>query len=375
MLDPFGERRHRELARKVRVFGDTHLRARVHDEADPEGGLRELAGLLAAEQLLGPAVLPPYGSMDLRSVAVIREGLAYFSSLADAAFATQGLGSYAVSLAGTDSQKDRWLPAAVSGDVLCCLALTEPEAGSDLGGIRTLAEADGALWRLSGVKTFISNAAPAGMYNVLARSSSARGTTGLSMFLVDADAPGIGVKPLEPMASFPVGEIRFDATPAVLLGGAGKGYALAMATLDTFRPSLGAAACGLAARALDEAVSWSLSRRQFGQRLADFQATQLAIAEMYADLAGARLLVWQAAWTKDSGAARITREGAVAKLVASEMAQRVVDRAVQLHGGQGLMRGATVERLYRDVRSLRVCQGTSEILKLVITKQILKESR
>jgi acyl-CoA dehydrogenase len=194
------------------------------------------------------------------------------------------------------------------------------------------------------------------------------------MFLVDAEAPGISVRPLEVMAPHPLGEVRFQDTPAVLIGEEGKGYEIALTTLDTFRPSVGAAACGLAARALDEALAWSRKRRQFGHALADFQATQMALAEMHVDLQAARLLVRHAAWTADSGAPRFRREGATAKLAAPEMAQRVVDRALQVHGGQGVLKGAIVERLYREVRSLRIYEGTSEIQKLVIAREMLKET-
>jgi acyl-CoA dehydrogenase len=280
-----------------------------------------------------------------------------------------------VSRAGTEAQKNRWLPAVAAGDVLAAFAVTEPEAGSDLGGVRTRGTADGALWRLRGVKTFISNAGIAGMYTVLARTGEAAEHRGLSMFLVDAEAPGISVKPLEPMAPHPLGELRFDGTPGLLLGQEGEGYRLALATLDAFRPSVGAAACGLAARALEEAVRWSQARRQFGRTLAEFQATQMALAEMHVDLEAARLLVRRAAWVKDGGAERISAEGAAAKLFATEAAQRVVDRAVQIHGGQGVMRGTTVERLYREVRALRIYEGTSEVQKLVIARQLLKESK
>ena len=369
MTDPFLEDRHRELGDRVRVFGDKHLRASARDEADPAERTRDVAARLAEAELLAFAVPPPHGSMDLRSLAVVRENLAYFSGLADAAFAMQGLGSFAVSRAGTDVQRNRWLPAVVAGEILCAFAVSEPEAGSDMAAVRTQADRDGALWRLSGVKTFISNAGIAGLYTVLARSAGEADHRGLSMFLVDADAPGISVKPQEPIAAHPLGEVRFEETPALLLGEEGKGYRLALATLDTFRPSVGAAACGLAARALDESVRWVHVRRQFGRPLSEFQATQMALAEMYADLAGARLLVRQAAWMKDQGAERISREGAVAKLVATEMAQRVVDRAVQIHGGQGVMRGATVERLYREVRALRIYEGASEVQRLIIAGQ------
>ena len=376
LADPFLEDRHRALAERARAFGDKHLRASADDEARPAERTREIARKLGEAGLLGAAVPPPHGFMDLRSLVAVREGLAYFSSLADTAFAMQGLGSYAVSRAGSDVQKDRWLPAVAAGDVLCGFAVTEPEAGSDLGAARTRAARDGALWRLTGLKTFISNAGIAGMYTVLARSGEEGDAhRGLSVFLVDAEAPGISVKPLEPMAVHPLGEVRFDATPAVLLGEEGHGYALVLKTLDTFRPSVGAAACGLAARALDEALRWALARRQFGSALAEFQSVQMALADMQTELQGARLLVRHAAWTKDGGAPRIAREGAMAKLFATEMAQRVVDRAVQIHGGQGVMRGATVERLYREVRALRIYEGTSEIQKLVIARQMVKESR
>jgi len=313
--------------------------------------------------------------MDLRSLVVIREALAYYSSLADTAFAMQGLGSHPISLAGTEAQKNRWLPAVVGGQVLCAFAVTEPEAGSDLAGLRCHAERDGALWRLSGVKTFISNAGIAGLYTVLARSAPGDDGKGLSMFLVDAGAPGMIVRALDPIAPHPLGEVRFDGVPAVVIGEEGDGYKLALRTLDTFRAGVGAAACGLAQRAFDEALRWTLARRQFGRPLAEFQAVQMSLAEMHAEIDGARLLVRRAAWLRDQGRERITREAAVAKLAATEMAQRVVDRAVQLHGGQGVMRGATVERLYREVRSLRIYEGTSEIQKLVIARSLLKDAR
>ncbi|PYQ16159.1 MAG: acyl-CoA dehydrogenase [Acidobacteria bacterium] len=371
----FLEERHLKLAERVRAFGDKRLRAALRDEADPAGRTRELVLQLAEENLLVVAVAPPWGAMDLRSVVVVRETLAYFSSLADTAFAMQGLGSYALGLVGTDVQKKRWLPAVARGEVLAAFAVTEPEAGSDLAAVRTRARPDGLVWRLRGVKTLISNAGIAGLYTVLARSADGDDHHGLSLFLVDAEAPGLVVKPLEAIAPHPLGEVRFEATPAVLLGAEGKGFGLALATLDAFRPSVGAAACGFAARAFDEALRWAQARRQFGHRLAEFQAVQMALAEMYVDLEAARLLVHRAAWLRDNGAERITREGAMAKLAATEMAQRVVDRSVQIHGGQGVMRGATVERLYREVRSLRIYEGTSEIQKLVIARDILKDTR
>jgi acyl-CoA dehydrogenase len=373
--DAFLEDRHLALADRARVFGEERLRATAQDESHPATRTREIVSGLASAGLLPFAVAPPYGSMDLRALVAIREPLAYFSSLADTAFAMQGLGSYAVSRAGTEAQKKRWLPPIAAGEMLAAFAVTEPEAGSDLAGVRTRATAEGSVWRLRGVKTFISNAGIAGMYTVLARTVEGAQHRGLSMFLVDAEAPGITVKPLEPMAPHPLGEVRFEGTPAVLVGQESEGYKLALSTLEVFRPSVGAAACGLAARALEEAVRWAQARRQFGRALADFQATQMALAEMHVDLEAARLLVRRAAWLKDRGAERIGAEGAAAKLFATEAAQRVVDRAVQIHGGQGVMRGATVERLYREVRALRIYEGTSEIQKLVIARHLLKESR
>ena len=375
MTDPFLEARHLELADKARALGDRRLRAGAEDESDPAARTIEIVGLLARTGLLSAAVAPPFGTMDLRSLVVVREALAYFSSLADSAFAIQGLGSHAISLAGTEVQKNRWLPTVVSGQVLCAFAVTEPEAGSDLASVRCRGERDGALWRLSGVKTFISNAGIAGLYTVLARTGAEEGPKALSMFLVDAGAPGLSTRPLDPMAPHPLGEMRFEGVPAVLLGEENAGYKLALATLDVFRPSVGAAACGLAARALDEAVRFTLARRQFGKPLADLQATRMALADMHVELEAARLLVRKAAWLKDQGQDRISREAAAAKLFATEMAQRVVDRAVQLHGGQGVMRGATVERLYREVRALRIYEGASEIQKLIVAGSLLKDAR
>jgi acyl-CoA dehydrogenase len=357
----------------VRAFGDERLRPRAADEENPHRRTRELALALAEAGVLGAAVPPPHGFMDLRSLTTVREGLAYYSALADRAFAAQGLGSFAIAHSGTEVQRNRWLPEVVAGRILCAFAVTEPEAGSDRAGLRTSAARDGALWRLDGIKTLISNAGIAGLYTVLARTGAA-GAHGLSMFLVDAEAPGIAVKPLEPLAAHPLGEVRFSATPAVLVGDEGRGEAVVLSALDTFRPSVGAAACGLAARALDEALRWSLARRQFGQALAEFQSVQMALAEMHVELAAARLLVRHAAWSRDRGAEAIPVEGATAKLFATEAAQRIVDRAVQLHGGQGILRGATVERLYREVRALRIEEGTSEMQKLLIARHLLKDA-
>ncbi len=375
MKDPFLDEHHRVLGQRVRAFGDKYLRSAALDEKDPAGRTQELVRRMHEAGILQAAVPPPHGAQDLRSLVVVRENLAYFSSLADTAFAMQGLGSFGIARAGTEVMRNRWLPAVVRGEVVAAFAVTEPEAGSDLAGIRTRATAEGQIWRLNGLKTYISNAGIAGVYTVLARSSEGEGHRGLSMFLVDGTAPGIGVKLLEPMAPHPIGEVRLENTPALLLGEEGRGYRVALATLDLFRPSVGAAACGIAQRALDEAIRWSTARRQFGRPLSDFQATQMALADMQVELTAARLLVRQAAWKKDRGGERVGHDGAMAKLYATEMAQRVVDRAVQIHGGAGVMRGATVERLYREVRALRIYEGTSEIQKLLIARHLLEENR
>ncbi len=373
MNDPFLDERHRSLAQKAKAFGDRHLRSRAADESDPIGQTREVLLLLSDARLLEHCVPPPHGMMDVRSLVTVREQLAYFSGIADTAFAMQGLGSHAISLAGSEALQKRWLPPVMGGELPAAFALTEPEAGSDLASLRTRAERDGAAWRLTGVKTLISNAGIAGFYTVLARSSKEEGHAALSMFLVDAHSSGISFKPIELIAPHPIGQVHFESTPAVLVGGEGQGYKLSLATLDAFRPSVGAAACGMAARALVEAVRWALGRRQFGRPLSALQSVQHAIADMHVELKAARLMVRQAAWAKDSGAERITREGASAKLIATETAQRVVDRALQIHGGQGVVKGTTVERLYREVRALRIYEGASEVLKSVIARSILDE--
>ena len=373
MSDPFLDRSHLALAQHVKAFGEKRLRPLAHDESDPGGKTREVARLMGDKEILRAAVPAPYGAMDMRSLVAVRETLAYFSSLADSAFAMQGLGGFPIARAGTQAQRDRWLPPLVRGEILAAFAVTEPDAGSDLAAVRTQAERDGALWCLSGVKTLISNAGIAGVYCVLARSSQEPGHKGLSMFLVDGEAPGMTVRPLEAMAPHPLGEVRLEGTPALILGEEGTGYKLALETLERFRPSVGGAACGLAARAFDEAVRWSKNRRQFGRPLSEFQATKLALAEMHVDLEAARLLVYRAAWTFDQGEEGIARQASAAKLAATEMAQRVVDRSLQIHGGQGVLRGMTLERLYREVRALRIYEGTSEIQKLVIAREILKE--
>lgn len=375
LVDPFLEERHLHLQAAVRELGEKHLRTGAERIADTLAGTRSLVARLAEGGLFRCAVPPPFGTRDLRSLAVVREGLAYFSSLADGLFAAHALGSFPVAAAGTDVQRRRWLTAAASGEKLGAFAATEPEAGSDLGAVRTRAEPEGGLWRLTGVKAWVSNAGLAGFYAVLARTSGEAGSRGLSMLLVDAEAPGIAVRPLETAGGRLIGEVRFEATPAVLLGQEGQGRVLAHDAFDALRPACGAAGCGLAERALDETLRRATSRRQFGRLLAEMQATRLALGEMEASLHAARLAVRHAAWLGDRGPGPARRASAAAKLLATEAAGAVVDRAVQLHGAEGVVRGSTVERLEREARALRLELGTSEIQKLIVAREALAESR
>jgi acyl-CoA dehydrogenase len=374
-LDPHLEERHRELAGRTTEFGERHLRGTAGDEEDPSGRAAEIVALLGQAGLLGWAVPPPFGAFDARSAVVAREGLAYYSLLAEAVFSAQALAAHPIAAAGSDVQRGRWLPALADGSAAGALAATEPEAGSDLAAVRTLAETDGALFRLSGVKTWVTAARDARVYVTLARSSDDEGARGLSLFLVDAGAPGLEVRPLETMAALPVQDLRLDATPAVLLGEEGQGVRLVARAVEALRPGAAGAACGLAARALDTAVRHAVTRRQYGRTLASFQATKMALADMHAELEAARRLALHAAWLADSGRDEAPREAAAARLVAAETAGRVVDRAVQLHGALGLVRGSTVERLYREARALRLREGTSEGLRLELAGAILKESR
>jgi acyl-CoA dehydrogenase len=315
-------------------------------------------------------------TVELRALCAIREGLAYHSGLADTLFIMQGLGSYPVTLGGSEAQQTMLLPRVARGECVTAFALTEPEAGSDVSGIATRAEPrPGGGYRLTGTKCFISNAGLADSYVVLARTGPDR-HRGLTAFLVPAQA-GLRTEPVELIAAHPIGTVHFDGIElgdADRIGAEGEGFRIVMATLDRFRASVGAAAVGMAARALDAALARVVGRRQFGRVLAEFQATQMALAEMAVDLDAARLLVERAAVMGDRPGARVTREVAMAKLYATEAAQRIIDRALQLHGGLGVVRGQVVERLYREVRALRIYEGTSEIQKLVIARELLRGS-
>jgi acyl-CoA dehydrogenase len=371
----FLDRHHVELGAHLSAFVAADLAA-LPPPADDAAARRDARDLVAR---LGRAGwYAPIAEQQLRSCCLVREALAGASPLADAVFALQALSTIPIVLAGSDELKHRWLPRVLAGEAMGAFAMTETEAGSDVSAIATTARADGADWVLDGAKTLISNAGIADFYVVFASTDRARGNKGLSAFVVPADTPGCRfVGPLVLAAPHPLGTIAFDGcrVPGVSrLGGDGDGFKIGMATLDRLRPTVGAAACGMAARALEEALRHAASRRQFGRRLADFQLMQDKLARMAIDLAAARLLVYRAAWEKDQGADRITLEAAMAKAFATEAAQRIVDDAVQILGGRGLLADHPVDRLYRSVRSLRVYEGTTEIQRLVIAGQLLKQA-
>jgi acyl-CoA dehydrogenase len=375
VVDAHLEETHRELAARFRGFGEHHLRAVARDEKDPVARAREVGALLGTEGLLAPAVPAPSGSADARSILVAREGLAYFSLLAEMVFSAQALTARLIDAAGTEVQRRRWLGSLAAGDVLGTVALAEPEAGSDLGAARCVAEEDGPLFRLSGLKAWVTLAGGAGMYVVLARDSENETPDGLSLFLVDGEADGLAVQPIEPIAALPVGELRLGGTPAVRLGSGGRVLREVARSFEALRPGAAGAACGMAGRALDEVVRHTLARRQFGRPLAGFQATKMTIADMHSEIAAARSLARHAAWLADAGAEQAGRAAGAARLVATAATERAVDRAIQLHGAQGLVRGTTVERLFRETRALRLREGTTEMVRLELADSLLKENK
>jgi acyl-CoA dehydrogenase len=373
LIRTFLEPHHVQLAERAGDFalGEIAPRPEPVEDADGRREARALLGMLGAGGWLQPIV-----DLDLRGCCLMREVLGEASPLADAVFALQGLGTTPILLAGSPAQKERWLGPIAQGRVMTAFAMTEAEAGSDVSAIATTARREGSGYVLDGSKTLISNAGIADLYVVFASTDRTRGAKGISCFLVPADAPGLRFRgPQVLSAPHPLGEIAFEEcrVPAdALLGSEGRGYGLGLAALDRLRPTVAAAACGMAGRALSESLAHVKQRHQFGTPLARFQLVQQKLARMATDLAAARLLTYRAAYEKDQGQERITSEAAMAKSFATEMAQRAVDDAVQLIGGRGVLATHPVDRLYRAVRALRIYEGTTEIQQLIIAGELLK---
>ena len=370
---PFFEEPHRVLAAELESWCGGYEFSHTDDV---DSACRALVRDLGAAGFLNLCVATADSPPDVRSLAIARATLAYHSGLADFAFAMQGLGSGAISLAGSPEQRDRWIGPVASGAAIAAFAMTEPGCGSDAARIATTARRDADAWVIDGEKTYISNGGIADSYTVLARSGEAEGARGLSMFLVPADAPGLTVaERIEVIAPHPLARLRFDGARAELIGKAGDGFRLAMRTLTLFRVTVGAAALGFARRALDEALAFTATRKLGDAALADNAVTQASLADMATAIDASALLVARAAWQQDMGRADNRRAAAMAKLDATESAQFVIDRAVQLHGGLGVTRGVKVEELYRDIRALRIYEGASEVQRQIIARDLLKEQR
>lgn len=376
---PFFDDRHRDLAHKLESWATQHISH--HHGPDVDAECRALVKTLGGAGWLRHAVGGvAYGgaaeTIDTRVICLIRETLARHSGLADFAFAMQGLGSGAITLAGTAEQRNAWLPRVASGDAICAFALSEPQAGSDVAAMACEARADGDTYVINGQKTWISNGGIADVYVVFARTGEAPGSRGISAFIVDANTPGLEIaERIEVIAPHPLARLRFTncRVPAsARIGAAGEGFKVAMRTLDVFRTSVAAAALGFARCALDEGLRRATGRQMFGHTLADFQLTQAKLAQMATTIDSAALLTYRAAWQRDQNR-NVTREAAMAKLVATEGAQQVIDSALQLWGGLGVTSGQTVERLYREIRSLRIYEGATEVQQLIIARELLRD--
>jgi acyl-CoA dehydrogenase len=378
---PFFEDKHRALAASARDWCAAEIGPKgfaEHDDIDTD--CRSLARAMGSAGWLKHCVPAAFGgaseTLDVRSLCLMRETLGYHSGLADFVFAMQGLGSGTLSLFGSDDQKAEWLPKVASGEALAAFALTEPAAGSDVAALAMTARRDGDDYVLNGEKTYISNGGIAGFYTVFARTGE-DGSRGISAFLVPADTPGLSVaERIEVIAPHPLVRLNFKdcRIPAsALIGEENAGFKYAMATLDVFRSTVAAAALGFARRALDEARHRAQSRELFGATLADMPVVQSQLAEMAIDIDAAALLIYRAAWTKDTGAGRVSREAAMAKFFATETAQASIDKAVQIFGGLGVTKGSVPEALYREIRALRIYEGASEVQKLIIARHVLSE--
>ncbi len=373
---PFLEPQHRDVALAL----DDWAAASVNsiDHTDMDQACRHLVAALGADGWLKYTAIDPNvpdSQLDVRTLCLIRETLARHDGLADFSFAMQGLGVGAISLFGTQQQKSDWLPQTRAGKAIAAFALTEPGSGSDVANSAMTASRDGDHYVLNGEKTWISNGGIADIYTVFARTGDAPGARGLSAFLVPADTPGLIVaERLQTIAPHPLATLRFEdcRVPAsAMIGASGAGFKIAMSVLDAFRPTVAAAALGFARRALEETLQRVTTREVQGAPLAELQLVQGHISDMALDIDASALLVYRAAWTKDSGAPRVTREAAMAKLFATDHAQRVIDKAVQLHGGDGVRSGTRVESLYREIRALRIYEGASDVQRVIIARQTL----
>lgn len=366
---PFFEARHRELAGALEEWCADRLNV---DHSDIDAACRKLVADLGAAGWLQPTA---GDVLDVRTLCLIRETLARYDGLADFSFAMQGLGTGAISLFGTPAQQAEWLPLTRAGKAISAFALTEPQSGSDVANSTMTATLDGDDFVLNGEKTWISNGGIADVYTLFARTGEGPGAKGLSAFVMPAGLPGFEVvERLQVIAPHPLATLRFTdvrVPKSALLGAPGQGFKVAMATLDVFRTTVAAAALGFARRALDEALARVNARQVQGAALFELQMVQGHIADMAMDVDASALLVYRAAWTKDSGAARVSREAAMAKLFSTDQAQHVIDKAVQLHGGDGVKHGQKVEELYRDIRALRIYEGASDVQRVVIARQTM----
>jgi len=369
---PFFEPRHAALEQALDAWAAQHIAG--HHEADVDAACRQLVRLLGEGGWLQHAVGE---SIDTRAICLIRETLARHNGLADFAFAMQGLGSGAISLFGSAANRDEYLPRVARGDAIAAFALSEPQAGSDVAAMQCAAVLDGDHYVLNGEKTWISNGGIADFYVVFARTGEQPGARGISAFIVDAGTPGLHIaERIKVIAPHPLARLQFTdcrVPAAKRLGAAGQGFKVAMATLDVFRTSVAAAALGFARRALDEALAHATRRKMFGQMLSDFQLTQAKLADMATGIDAAALLTYRAAWQRDQGR-KVTKEAAMAKMHATETAQQVIDAALQMFGGLGVVSEQPVERLYREIRALRIYEGATEVQQLIIARELLRDA-
>jgi acyl-CoA dehydrogenase len=374
---PFFDARHRELAASLNAWLNETAFPHHVNEDKVDAACAEFLAEMVEGGFVKHAVRRGKEALDVRSLCLIREHFARHSGLLDFVFAMQGLGSGPISLFGNDMQRAHYLGDVAAGERVAAFALSEPEAGSDAAALALTATIDGDHYVLNGEKTWISNGGIASFYVVFARTGEASGAKGVSAIIVDADTPGLAVAERIPLiAAHPLARLRFDNVRVPrenLIGNPGEGFKIAMATLDVFRSTVGAAALGMARRALDETLRRAKTRRINGAPMAELQMVQAMIADMALKIDASALLIYRAAWTKDSGAARVTREAAMAKLYATDTAQEVIDAAVQLHGGWGVVHGHPVECLYRDIRALRIYEGASEVQKVIIARQTLAQ--